>query len=385
MSDFAVEVVRIVDPVEDHPNADRLSIIKIGGYVCISGKLDDGSHRYKQGDLVAYVPEGAILPDWLMKRDGYWDNVKDKPAFKRVKAKKLRGVFSQGLLVKINESFNTHIAEYSVDVENGVYELLLTPISSNETIEGMDVSEILGITKYEPVVPATMMGQMGALYGVTKKYDFESIQKKMDLFVPGENVFVTEKLHGTNIQIGRVPGLSLEDSGDWYVTSKGLGARGFNLKINAENKDNLYVKMFYQLQEAGMMDRVVSLFGPDVSVRFFGEVFGKGVQDLDYGLDHVQVAFFDIMVNDEYLSPDQFVDVCEKLNIPMVPILYTGDYNQQVMEHLRDGKDTITGKHMREGIVMKPFGNPNDHRGNRRIAKWVSADYLLRANGTEFN
>ena len=63
MSDFEVLVYRIEEPVENHPDADRLSLIKIQGYTCISAKLEDGSHRYKQGELVAYIPEGAVLPE----------------------------------------------------------------------------------------------------------------------------------------------------------------------------------------------------------------------------------------------------------------------------------------------------------------------------------
>ena len=35
MSEFAVEVVKI-DNVYNHPDADRLTIVEIGGYKCIS-------------------------------------------------------------------------------------------------------------------------------------------------------------------------------------------------------------------------------------------------------------------------------------------------------------------------------------------------------------
>lgn len=54
MSEFKVPVVRVIS-VEHHPDADRLSIVKVLGFTCISAKLEDGSHRYKEGDLVAYI------------------------------------------------------------------------------------------------------------------------------------------------------------------------------------------------------------------------------------------------------------------------------------------------------------------------------------------
>ena len=46
MAKFEV-LVKKIDDIYDHENADKLSIVKIGGYNCISAKLEDGSHRYK--------------------------------------------------------------------------------------------------------------------------------------------------------------------------------------------------------------------------------------------------------------------------------------------------------------------------------------------------
>jgi RNA ligase (TIGR02306 family) len=102
MSTFEVKVVKI-DSVEHHPDADRLSLVKIAGYVCISAKLEDGSHRYKAGDLVVYIPEAAVLPEWLLKKMGFWKEVENKGTLAgskgdRVKCVKLRNQFSQGII-----------------------------------------------------------------------------------------------------------------------------------------------------------------------------------------------------------------------------------------------------------------------------------------------
>ena len=51
MSNFECKVYR-VDFIEEHPNADRLDIVHIKGFNCIANKLEDGSPRYKRGDLV---------------------------------------------------------------------------------------------------------------------------------------------------------------------------------------------------------------------------------------------------------------------------------------------------------------------------------------------
>ena len=105
MSTFEVKIVRI-DSVEHHPDADRLSIIKIGGYNCISAKLEDGSHRYKAGDLAVYIPEAAVLPEWLLKKMGFWKEEENKGTLSgskgnRVKCVKLRNQISQGILYPV--------------------------------------------------------------------------------------------------------------------------------------------------------------------------------------------------------------------------------------------------------------------------------------------
>jgi hypothetical protein len=65
MANFECKVVKI-EKKANHPNADRLTIYNIGGYNCISNKLPDGSDRYNVGDLVVYIPENALLPEWII-------------------------------------------------------------------------------------------------------------------------------------------------------------------------------------------------------------------------------------------------------------------------------------------------------------------------------
>ena len=103
MSTFACNVVEI-DAVTDHPNADRLSLVRIGGYTCISAKLEDGSHRYQARDLVVYIPEAAVLPEWMLKQMDFWKDGKgtlNGSRGDRVKAIKLRDIVSQGVLYQL--------------------------------------------------------------------------------------------------------------------------------------------------------------------------------------------------------------------------------------------------------------------------------------------
>lgn len=99
--------VHKVSEVIDHPNADRLSLVKFNDHTCISGKLEDGSPRYKVGDLVIFFPDGTpVKPDLL--RNGYWDEENDRPGLggekgNVVTAMKIRKVLTEGILLPINE------------------------------------------------------------------------------------------------------------------------------------------------------------------------------------------------------------------------------------------------------------------------------------------
>ena len=109
MSKFACPVVKIAS-VENHSGADRLSIIKMEGlgYTCIANKLEDGSPRYRPGDFVVYIPSASVLPEWLLKEMGFWNEETGKGTLagadgNRVSPRRLRGVFSEGILYPVKE------------------------------------------------------------------------------------------------------------------------------------------------------------------------------------------------------------------------------------------------------------------------------------------
>jgi len=381
MSDFAVKVVEITNPVQHHPDADRLSLIQIGGYTCISAKLEDGSHRYSEGDLVVYVPEAAIVPEYLLK-PGFWNDEKGKGILAgsngdRVKAMRLRGIFSQGIL------FAPEIDGEGPMLRNEADELLLVKA-------GDDVAEFLGITKYEPPVPTSLQGEVCNIAGKTASYDFESIQSVPELFAVGEEVVATEKLHGTNTQIGYVPGLNHEElffDGCLYVGSKGMSAKGLVMKDNEANDGNLYVKNLRALIAAGFGERIKEMaLEADKPVRVFGEVYGAGVQK-GYAYGHKAPAFavFDIQVGYEYLPYEQMVAAAARLGVTTVPLLYEGPYDLAALEVHRDGKNTLDSTHIREGIVIKARDGSRHPYHGRKIGKWVSPTYLLKSDGEEFN
>lgn len=389
MSQFQVQVKRI-DHVVDHPNADRLTINTVAGYRCISAKLDDGSPRYSAGDLAVYIPEQAVLPEWLLKEMDFWKDGKGTLAGSRgdrVRAVKLRNVVSQGILYPLET--------------NAAGESLLVGMLRNYVVqEGDDVAEALGIVKYEPPIPTNMAGEVWNASGMTLNYDIESLQKYPNVFQEGEEVVVTEKLHGTFVCYG------LYWDGEEYttiVTSKGLGAKGLALKFSDKNlRENIYLRVLENTRDENgddLLERIerkmklaAEIMEP-MSIYLLGEIYGKGIQDLTYGETVPQFRVFDVYVGQpgqgsfleaEHLETTGTLSFQDIAQINTVPVLYKGPFSQAVMDELRDGA-CYSGHNIREGIVITPARERTDPELGRVKLKYVSPDYLTRKGGTEYN
>lgn len=401
MSTFTCPLVKVAE-VTNHPNADRLSLVQLEGlsYVCISGKLEDGSPRYKAGDWVVYIPSAAVLPETLLREMDFWNEETNKGTLagadgNRVKPLRLRGIFSEGVLYPATVTEETdglpgdqdHFVKYwkicageTGSIVMRIYHSDNTPIS----VSRYDMSSVLGITKYEPPIPTHMAGEVASVSEAAFKYDFERIESVPDIFLENELVVATEKLHGTCMIIQLIPGLNHPEmfgtSGCITVSSKGLGAQGLVMKNNDTNSKNIYVRTLKRLLEEYDLEetlRHMSQAGNGARVFLGGEIFGKGVQDLDYGTSQPEFRVFDAKIGHDWVAPSNLGSWDVK-PIPQVPVLYRGAFDVKLLEEYRDGTTTVGGTNVREGIVVHSMV-PGEHPiHGRKIAKLISPNYLLR-------
>ena len=357
MSDFEVPILK-VDEVLDHPNADRLSLIKIRDYITISAKLEDGSHRYKKDDLVIYVPENSIVPENLLK-EGFWNEDKNKGMLSGkngdvVKPVRLRGTLSEGILFPL------------------------------EKLMGLDVSSILNISKYEPPIPANFAGDVVNIgSSKTVHYDIENIKKYPDLFTENDDVVVTEKGHGTFCCFGYHPDIYDDDLylGDRFVYSKGLGKQGLIFKYNTKNiESNIYCKIIYGKYQ-DVLQRISRFYDRRVPIYIMGEIMGPGVQDLSYGLEDKDIYCFDVYVGNPgeggYLPAHKRDEFFTQHELKKVPELYRGRFDIKKILELTNGKTKFSDvDQIREGVVI------SSAYGERKILKSVSEDYLFRKGST---
>lgn len=392
MSKFEV-LVEQVKNVRDHPNADRLSLLDINGFTCISAKLEDGSHRYTDGDPVAYIPEGAVLPEWLLKELDFWDEENQKgrlngSAGNRIKAMRLRGILSQGVIYPCcgitNEETGTHFKKWMRMADGEIHKVGI----------GWDVADQLGITKYEPPIPASMGGEVFShSYDLIYKFDIENAQKFENVFFPDDIVNITEKLHGTFTGFiftteRREDFLEVvTEEGTLYATaySKGLGAKGLCFKANETNLNkNLYMRSLKTFLDSRTSEQLANLYGETENESAFlilGETFGQGIQDLGYSTPPKFLAF-DTVSDGEVDSYRNFEKVTKSLGVETVPLLFKGRYGDADLFTLRDGKSSIDGKTLKEGIVIRDDDNADTGFIGRKMLKMVSPDYLTRKGET---
>jgi RNA ligase (TIGR02306 family) len=363
MSAFSVTVKRIL-AIEPHPNADAIELARVGGYVAVVRKSE-----FRSGDLAVYIPEDAIVPPEILARLGLEGKLAG-PQKNRVKAIRLRGVLSQGLVGSLA----------ALGIEAG---------------EGDEVAERLGITKYEPPIPVAMAGEVfNAGRHLTLDFDVENWKAHPDILQEGEEVIVTEKLHGTCTIVAILPYRDAhpEAFGEHHnilVCSKGLGAKGLAFKNNERNANNLYVRATSALVARIDKELHDNPDGPVVPFFILGETIGRGVQDLHYG---ASLDFRVFAMAEGYRGHQTFMNWSSVTgsfkavwDIETVPVLYRGPFSEAVMREYTDGLTTLGADHIREGIVMTPVQERTHPAIGRVCLKSVSGDYLTRKGGTEYN
>lgn len=386
MSTIRVTVEQLT--IHEHPNADALELAQVGLYRAVVLK-----DRYKTGDYALYIPEQAVLPPDLIDELGLTGRLAGKDA-NRVKAIRLRGELSQGIVCRpaaLDGLWNGSVTG------DGLASLVANT-------DANDFADELGITKWEPPIPVGMAGQVESAPNLLRWIEIENIKRYPDIFAPGEPVIATEKIHGTcclvtyDADAGPIGGTG-QPMGATYVSSKGFG--GKNLAL-AEDKANLYWRAAHEHALGPAAALICGYLGAR-RVGLFGEVYGKGVQDLHYGKDAgrnetIGYVLFDIAVMDQAGEvrwlPHAEIDelwavtvgeVGPMVTSPRVPVAYEGPYDYDKLAALAEGRSLLDPGTIREGLVVRPVAERRSEvLGGRAIAKFVSEAYLLRKGGTEF-
>lgn len=331
MSDWAIKVHKL-ESIIDCPNSDTLSIAKIGGWELVVKR-----GQYSVGDLVVYFPSDSLVPQEHLKNWGLEGKLSGSGK-NRVKAVRLRGQISIGLLCKAPEGF----------------------------IEGQDAQEYYGITKWEPSIPPELSGIAKRMPRGYIKYDIDNINNSPRMFDPTESVIVYEKCHGANSSCCLI-------DGEVFVTSRSVCLE--------ESDTNTY---WAAARNHDLINKIKSIQSLGKDIWIYGEVLPT--QDLKYGYTKPGILFFDIRVDGRFLDNLTAKNIFKDLDLPMPPMLYDGPYDLEFIKLACQGQEGVSGKelHVREGGVIRPQIE-RQHRNGRAIAKYINPEYMVRKDGTEFH
>jgi len=344
MARFAVEMHKL--EIMEHPDADRLEVARVLGYRAVVPK-----GVFKTGDVAAYIPEQSIVPNAILGEMGLAGKLAGKDG-NRVRAQRLRGILSQGLVYAGNS------------------------LKGRRLSEGDDVTDLLGVKKWEPPIPSEMKGALERYGGDDKlvSYDVENVEQYPGRIREGEQVVMHEKVHGSMCYMVVGPdGIT--------VSSKG---RASSQLVFAGGVDNIYTRMRdryeYELNELAY----VIADGSRLPVHLLCEVYGRKVQDLHYGTD-LDIVVFDAMLGGKYEPQSVIGGILNGMKLKHAPLVYTGAFSQKILEEHASGRSLIPGAdHIREGVVVRPVPEREDMDG-RVMLKSLNGEYLCRKGGTEYN
>lgn len=348
MTDFYCEVARITN-IERHSNADSLSVATVLNYPVV---IKTGS--YNVGDLVSYIGIEAIVPDTEQfhflasapKKDADGNIIEPSPAVgqlkernRTIKAKKIRGIYSEGLIVDAPEGFK----------------------------EGDSVVEHFGLTRKEPEeeVADRADGRENDTNPKTFslfKYDIEGIAKYGYVFEEGDEVIISEKLEGENMSI-----MYAEDR--LWVKSRNY------FKKDVPGSHWWEVPRRLELEEKLKEFPYLAIYGEKI-----GHV-PKFLYDCQLVDGKRQRGFkvFDVwdIKGKKFLPWDEVVSISEKLGLDTVPVLFRGSWKtDRSLCELAEGKSAI-GNHIKEGIVIRSCPERWHEKLGRKIIKHKGRSYKL--------
>jgi RNA ligase (TIGR02306 family) len=317
--------VRKIADIQEIEGADMIELAIVDGWKVVVAK----NVGHKVGDMVIYCEIDSFLPikeEFEFLRKSSYKKMGDQEGF-RLKTIKLRGQVSQGLILPIS---------------------VLNPEGTNiyvDPFEGLDVTDMLGIIKYEPPIPADLAGKVKGLFpSFIRKTDEERVQNlasEYELYRTqnklGMKFYVTEKLDGS--------------SATFFFKDGVFGVCSRNLEL-IETEGNTFWKVARELK----LEELLGTLENNICLQ--GELVGEGIQGNPYKLKGQTVRFFNAFNIDtqEYLGLTEFVTLVNGMKLETVPVLDTNFTLPETIEEMlkvAEDKSILNPSFDREGIVIR--------------------------------
>jgi RNA ligase (TIGR02306 family) len=361
MSDWKCQIVKI-EQVVKHPDADNLDIVTVlGDYPVVTKR-----NEYKVGDITAYLSIDTIVPDieqfyFLCPKinEKYEENgeIKIRTAGPKypigsvperhriIKSKKIRGIYSQGMLVSGDYS--------SLSIGDSVVELL--------NLKKWEEEEEDNLPKLKTVNGSTASPPKN--FSIPY-YDLESVRKYISCVENEKDIILQEKLNGSNF--------SAVFDGETLVVK----SRNYYKKLSPDD-------MWAEVAIRNNLEQKLSKYP---MIVLFGEIINQ-IKNFRYTTEIVDgqlttdLYFFDAynIKTGRYLDYDLFKEIIDELRLKSAPVLYRGPWtNKQDMYAFAEGKSTLNNKVIREGWVLSLGKERFEPKLNSRLKlKLIGEAYAL--------
>ena len=344
--------IQTVNAVEPIPGADAIERIRVLGWWVVVKK---GEHRV--GDRVVYCEIDSLLPERpefeFLRAGSFKPAQVDEagaevlPAGFRIRTVKLRGQVSQGICFPPS---------------------ILPPDAPAD--EGADVTELLGVRKWEPPVPFGMAGKVkGPFPAFLPKTDEVRVQSLEAMLERrrGETLHVTEKLDGTSFTA--------------FVRDGVFGVCSRNLWMDEADPTNIHARVARAIGLEEKLRAARESLGRDVAVQ--AELIGPGVQKNKYGLAALALRVYNVLDLDalRLLDRAEALALLDAVGLEPVPQLGTIvlDHTVDQLVAFAEGVSVLNPKTQREGIVLRPaVEEPDADVGGRFSFKVVNPKFLLK-------
>lgn len=379
------------------PETTELELIDIPG---TSYQVVTRKGQFSNGDYGVYIQPDSVIPQTTPFKFIWGPDVTEEeienlelvPEKKRrITVRRFRGQYSEGLLLPVVDF------EQLVDVNGNLDHLIHT---------GDDVSDLLGITHYDPDAekdvstraaidpnrpkrkfkyPRTLRGWWGFLTRFVRTrgriteltedvpfsvptYDVEGFKNYKNTFVPGEEVVLREKIHGSNARF-----LFLE--GRQYAGSRNQWkAPGSNSLWHRALADNEWIEAWCREHESS------ALYG-EITPTQKNFSYGAKYDKLTGSPEKIRFFAFDVLDTDgkwwDYRRFSFDLTAGQVTSAEVVPQLYIGPYYDGLLEKFVDGPSFVHGaNHIREGVVAKTTTERSVRGLGRAQLKLVSNKFL---------
>ncbi len=333
----SIAEITYIKPIEG-ADAIECAIVN-GGWPVVVKKGE-----YQVGDVAIYLEIDSWVPHELApflskgQEPREYNGVKGE----RLRTVKLRGQLSQGLLLPVTAQFI-------------ISKLGAGPGAKFSDYIGRDVTEVLGIQKWEPPIPAQLQGTMkGNFPHFIPKTDQERCQNlRKEIFETHKDEIyeVTTKLDGSSMTV--------------YVKDGEIGVCSRNIDL-IETEGNSFWKA---ARGQGIIDAMLPMcFQHDKEYAIQGELIGESIQGNPEKLTGQRFYLFDIysITEGRYLKPNERYEILKELkytygaDVEHVPIIDQDVRVAQAYDTIDDLLEYAEGPSLnpqtkREGLVFKSW------------------------------